>query len=371
MKQKFIEHLQKQHPDLASEDLNGLISENLLSPFEVHLPKDILSQAQQFVKAVFGLRSSKNYLEALQPEILRRGLKDPGNKSILMSYDFHVDADGALKLIEINTNASFLALGFEMYKARSMNLPVPDFRMEEIGENIRQELALQGKNVTSPSVSIVDEVPSQQRLYAEFLVYNSFFKKWGFQSLIQDFQENIQSDFVYNRWTDFYLEDPRSASLRQKFLSRELCLSPNPFEYLCIADKQRMIDWSKERLPELTRNLPLALDLTAETAPAIWAEKKKYFLKPKRAFGAKQSYRGASISNKVFNELIGQEFIAQEFISAPERTFQTPQGELAFKFDLRFYAYQDRVQMAVARLYQGQVTNLKTPFGGFAPIAFT
>ena len=67
---------------------------------------------------------------------------------------------------------------------------------------------------------------------------------------------------------------------------------------------------------------------------------------------------------------MNQDFIAQQFVPAPESMMKTPEGNQAFKYDLRFYAYQDTVQMAVARLYQGQVTNLRTPHGGFAPIVF-
>lgn len=369
MKQKFIEHLCRRHPTLASADLDSLISDNLFSPHEIRLPLDVLTQAQQFVKASFQLRNSPSYLEKMKPEMEQRGLIDPGNKSICMSYDFHVDGNGILKLIEVNTNASFLAMGAEMYLARELPSPVSDFKIEELGESIRNEMKLQGKT-SEPIISIIDDQPSQQRLYIEFLLYQSLFSQWGFQSQIQDFREKISGNFVYNRHTDFYFENPESAELKKKFINKEICFSPNPFEYLCLADKQRMIDWAQMAVPEFKKNLPEALDLTEATAEKIWAEKKKYFIKPKRAFGAKQSYRGGSISYKVFVELIGQEFIAQEFIPAPEKTFSTSQGDQAFKYDLRFYVYQDRVQSVVARLYQGQVTNLKTPGGGFAPVIF-
>jgi len=41
-----------------------------------------------------------------------------------------------------------------------------------------------------------------------------------------------------------------------------------------------------------------------------------------------------------------------------------------WKYDLRFFAYADRVQHVVARVYQGQVTNFATPLGGFARVQF-
>jgi hypothetical protein len=40
----------------------------------------------------------------------------------------------------------------------------------------------------------------------------------------------------------------------------------------------------------------------------------------------------------------------------------------SLKVDLRNYAYQGRVLLRAARLYQGQTTNFRTPGGGFAPV---
>jgi hypothetical protein len=40
------------------------------------------------------------------------------------------------------------------------------------------------------------------------------------------------------------------------------------------------------------------------------------------------------------------------------------------KYDLRCYAYQGKLQIVIARLYQGQTTNLKTTGGGFTIVKF-
>lgn len=365
----------KAHPSLSKEKLDGLISEQILSPFQVELPKSVLTEAQDFVAAAFRMRQSPDYIQALQSELQFRQIQDPGNKSICMSYDFHVDLEGHLKLIEVNTNAAFLALGYELYKARELPLPVSDFTMEELKENIKNEVRLQGKDAPQGMlISIVDDQPETQRLFSEFLVYNSYFRQWGWNSEITDYRKVGKSDFIYNRFTDFYLEQPESAQLRSYFLKRDSCLSPNPFEYCLLADKQRMIDWTSGSLKsfaaDLQKNLPEARDLSPQSAEEIWSQRKKYFLKPKRAFGSKQSYRGGTTSRRNFDEIVQQDFIAQEFVPAPEIPLQTPDGEQMFKYDLRFYAYQNRVQMVIARLYQGQVTNSKTLYGGFAPVIF-
>lgn len=369
----YIQHLVSEY-SLSESIIAPLISPELLSPFQVTLPMNVLVQAQNFVRASFELRQSSDYQKFLEPDLNQHGLKDPGNKSILMSYDFHVTDDMKIKLIEVNTNASFLALGYEMYQLRKLPLPVSDFRIEEILANIKTELSLQGKKLDgSTKIAIIDEQPHQQRLFVEFLLYQAYFKKWGHQCEIADYRDiPVGTQFIYNRFTDFFLSQSESASLRQAFLNRTQCFSPNPYEYLMLADKQRMIDWGKspwkEKIPG--ENLPQSVSLSPENAEQVWSERKKYFLKPKRAFGAKQSYKGASISRRLFDEITSQDFIAQEYFPAQELPFETPEGPQKFKYDLRFYAYQDRVQMAVARLYQGQVTNLKTPYGGFAPVIF-
>jgi hypothetical protein len=383
LKELFLNHLSKAPWFLDREKLSDLVSENLISPSQVELPKSIFAQAQSMVQACFSLRENINYRKYYSTEIGNRGLIDPGNKSICMSYDFHLDSDGQLKLIEINTNASFLALGFEMYKARGLKAPVENFTLDSLRDNIETEMRLNGQSVgPGLKTAIIDEKPEQQRLFAEFLLYQALFKNWGWGCEIKDFQ-SVADDvsFIYNRHTDFYLSHESSKHLRQQFLSQKCCFSPNPFEYLLLADKQRMIDWNNDELwekaswplelkPQVRQHLPLARELTAESAAEIWNARKKYFIKPLRAFGAKQSYRGESVSRKVFEGLIGNGFIAQQFVPAPELMIETPDGKQAFKYDLRFYAYQDQVQMAVARIYQGQVTNLRTSHGGFAPVLF-
>ncbi|WP_415064217.1 hypothetical protein [Bdellovibrio sp.] len=385
-KEDFIQQLRTAFPGLQQKPLEDIVSENLISPFTVQLPTSVLQQAQNIVSLLFSLREKASYQEHYRSLIEEKGLRDPGNKSIMMSYDFHLDENQNLKLIEINTNAAFLALGHQLYAMRGQPLPVPDFSLAEIGDSIRTELRLQAKEPAKDlKVAITDEAPSQQRLYVEFLVYQELFKSFGWDSRILDYRElfqDFQPEFIYNRYTDFFLTEPSSAQLRQKFLNRDVCLSPNPYEYLLLADKQRLIDWVQpgflesqgfagDELSQLRQCLPLSYDLCPAQADEIWSLRKKLFFKPKNAFGSKQSYKGSSISRKAFDELLNEGTIAQEYIAAPEQTFETPEGPQSFKFDLRCYAYQGRLQLVIARLYQGQVTNLRTPYGGFATTLFT
>lgn len=379
----FIEKLKSSFPHFSSLPMEELVSENMISYFNVELSSKVLKQAQDFVRTIYNLRQSPEYLNALAPEIANKGLRDPGNKSIMMSYDFHIDENGNLRLIEVNTNAAFLLLGQQMYLSKNVPTPLP-FEFTDIQKMILEELRLQNKTIANPHIAITDEAPSEQRMYIEFIAYNELFKSWGWNSEILDYKDLFKKgspDFIYNRYTDFFLTDPSSQELRKRFLDQSVCLSPNPFEYLLLADKQRMIEWvsgdymnamplSPEEQQLIKTVVPQCFDLTEANATKAWEQRKKLFFKPKNAFGSKQSYKGASISRKNFDEITGKDIIAQEYIPAPELIFATPQGEQSFKFDLRFYAYQDQIQMALARIYQGQVTNLRTPYGGFAPIIF-
>ena len=77
------------------------------------------------------------------------------------------------------------------------------------------------------------------------------------------------------------------------------------------------------------------------------------------------------MSRKVFDEAFASEFIAQEYIQAKEITVGSESEPLKLKYDLRCYVYQDQLQLVIARLYQGQTTNLKTVGGGFTVVEFS
>lgn len=379
-KDDFILFLKSKHPTLDKVDLGPLVADFLISLNTVEMPKAVLTQAQEFVAAAFAMRENKTYQKHYEQELKTLGIIDPGNKAIAMSYDFHLDADKQLKLIEINTNAAFLGLSLEMYEFRKQTPPLP-FTADDLKKSIESEMQLAGKMSSMPKVAIIDEAPELQRLYIEFLIYRSYFLQWGWPTQILDFSK-VTSDFnfIYNRYTDFYLSEPKSLALKGIFNNRESTLSPNPFEYFLLADKQRMIDWSAPGFVEqfvgadqaraIRNSVPRAFALNSENVEEIWTKRKTLFFKPKRAFGSKQSFRGSSISRKAFEEICNDNFVAQEFIEAPENTYETPAGPHKFKYDLRFYAYQGQVQTVVARLYQGQVTNLRTPHGGFACVKF-
>lgn len=297
-----------------------------------------------------------------------------------MSYDFHLTAEQKPKLIEINTNAAFLTLGHFLYQAHELNTGL-NFKIQDLKGLFLEELKYQNKFPAQPHILIVDKNPFEQKMFLEFLIVQELIQSFGWQCSIDDVANypKYNPDVVYNRYTDFYLNNPESQVMRQDFLTQKTCFSPNPFEYFLLADKQRMIDWTQSdfwdglKFSQTDRDLishvlPLTLSFKPELKEMLWSQRRKLFFKPKNSYGSKQSYKGASISKKVFDEVANENFLAQELVPAPETTIHTPDGPQDFKYDLRCYAYRDELQLVIARVYQGQVTNLKTKWGGFAPV---
>lgn len=384
-KQRYLDFLLNKFPKLADSskkyghDFENLIDENLLSPFSVDLPKDVLEQIQKTIKTLFHIRKKPEYADWLQQKY-QKNIFDPGNASMFMSYDFHLDSANIPKIIEINTNAAFLGLGYYLYEAlgKSTNLK---FKISDLKQNFLEELKLFGKVSENPKILIIDEAPEQQRLFAEFLVYQNLIKSFGWDCEIVDYKAaaDLNPNLIYNRWTDFYFDKSESSPLRDAYLSKKICFTPNPHEYFLLADKQRLMDLNNNALLEklslsddqiktLHAAIPMTKVFSEFDKSDLWAQRKNLFFKPINSFGSKQTYKGASISRKLFDELPTNDFLAQEYIPAPEKVFQTPAGTDSFKFDLRCYAYQDELQMVVARIYKGQVTNLKTQYGGFATV---
>lgn len=374
---KFAAHLCQQYPALQNENLESLISPNMISPHKVALPESIRTQIQHTIETFEALRNLPAYRKWVAQKFGPQF--DPGNQAVFMSYDFHVTPEGQLKLIEINTNASFLGLGWEMFKFHKVPWNA-DFEIQNLKNCFAQEMQLAGFKGQLKNIAITDENPTEQKLYSEFLIYRELFNSWGFNTVIADVgnKEALESaDFIYNRSTDFYFETDRSQILKKLYLDKKAVVSPQPYEYRLLADKENFVEWSRPQfwneVPEAThlkdailKVLPRTYILSEATRDQAWAERKYLFFKPKRAFGSKMTFKGASIARKAFDDLLRSEALAQELVPPAELSF----GDQSFKYDLRCYAYRNQFQGCLARLYQGQVTNLRTEGGGFTCVEF-
>jgi len=369
IKHQFISFLSKKYPKLTQSNLNDLISDNLLSPFKISLPQKIYSQIESEVKELYALRKwSENHLSE---NFSHLDLPKAKNLSVCTSYDFHLNSDNQLKLIEVNTNAAFLALGLNLYEF--LNTKTENhFSDLQLADMFINENYLNG--LKNPNWYILDENPKEQRLFIEFLVYEQILNNHNIPTSIININEieNINyPSMIYNRYTDFYLQEPKSQKIKDLYKSGKIFLSPSPWDYFLIADKQRMFDWLQQSSVPTPKSLLKIYDLALSNKEEIWSIRKNYFFKPKSSFGSKQAYKGASMSRRVFDEAFAQSFIAQEYAAPSEITIETNGAQQNFKYDLRCYAYGEKLQLIIARLYQGQTTNLQTPGGGFAVVEFT
>ncbi|MBY0553130.1 hypothetical protein K2P97_01290 [bacterium] len=365
LKASFVSYLNQKYPALSTEQLSPLVSDQLLSPFQIKLSQGQISKIKQEVQSYWALREwgQKNLSSGFESKSLRR----PTNYSVCMSYDFHINPQGQPELIEINTNAAFLGMGVELYEFLKLKNPISDFSTQDLVQMFVDEIKLSGQSHNS--VAIVDEAPTQQRLYVEFLVFKQMLLNNNFEAEIFDISqidEFKKFSLIYNRYTDFYLEENKSRAIRDLYNNNQLQLSPQPYDYYLLADKERLLDWNAQSECAKPTSLLKIHDLGKSDRNQIWADRKNLFFKPKTSYGGKQAYKGSSISRKVFDEVSNENFIAQQLSVPDEVSVELNSETLQFKYDLRCYAYQNKPQLIVARLYQGQTTNLKTTGGGFA-----
>ncbi|HSJ96621.1 MAG TPA: hypothetical protein VLC53_06105, partial [Myxococcota bacterium] len=102
---------------------------------------------------------------------------------------------------------------------------------------------------------------------------------------------------------------------------------------------------------------------------AAWRTRRDWVFKPGAAWASRAVYRGDKISRRKLEEIAAAGgFVAQRRVEPGEVAVATGEGPRRMKFDVRAYAYRDQVLLLGARAYQGQVTNFRTPGGGFSAI---
>jgi hypothetical protein len=356
---------------------------------------------QRTARLLFALAHSPSYQAEVAPladEVTRH---TPGNFGVFMGYDFHVTPAGP-RLIEINTNAGGALLN-GLHTASLCDptklaclctdlLSVSDIE-HEIVETFRAELAaVRGAKARLARIAIVDDAPAQQFLAPEFALFRALFARAGIEARVADTRELTHTpgrglalgewpvDLVYLRDTDFALASERTRALRAAYLANEVVVTPSPREHFLLADKRRLATFSDPSklaalgvsaddarfLAEVIPQTRLLAELDAARA---WTERASWVFKPAAAFGSRAVYRGDKISRKKFAEIAAQpSYVAQRFAQPGLVQVETTDGSREMKFDVRAYAYRDRVLMLGARVYEGQVTNLRSPGGGFSGI---
>ena len=354
----------------------------------VHLPKADLRSMLRLVRLTYRLSQDSDYQRMVLPQLPDVARFDPGHAGLMMGYDFHLTTVGP-RLIEINTNAGggYLAWLATAQLSRLDSERLPKRSADRLfGGFLREWSDFAENEKPLKRVVIVDEEPEQQPLYLEMCRFRDWLIGLGLDAEIASpeqlhadghgvFSQGQQVDLVYNRHCDFFLETDQMAGLREAYLNRSVCLSPNPFVYGLLADKRRMVAWSDNAtLQELglkTKQRKLLLDLVprsrllADCDPEeIWQQRKGLVFKPVTRFGSRGVLMGKSITRNRFAEQDPATTLIQQL--APPSVAEGVGG--MFKTDLRLYVYRNQLLGIGARLYQGQVTNLRTVGGGFAPV---
>jgi hypothetical protein len=374
-------------PSLDSERLHQLIESripNLFAELPLFVARrhvDEMSRVIAAVEEVVALAVYRDIVVARAPEIARF---DSGALGVFGGYDFHLGADGP-RLIEINTNAGGALLNTALGLAQraccagvaSMSSgPIPAECLEQaFFDMFLAEWRRAGRSGLPRRVAIVDDAPQSQFLYPEFLLFQRLFHRFGVEASIlapEQLASERGIELIYNRLTDFYLEQAPHAALRQAYLSGAAVVTPNPRAHALYADKRNLILLSDETqlrgwgLRETTiETLRAGIPRTVPVAEGLWSERRKLFFKPAAGHGSRAAYRGDKLTRRVWAEILRGQYVAQELVAPSERRLS---AAVAMKVDVRNYVYAGEVQMLAARLYQGQTTNMRTPGGGFAPV---
>lgn len=360
-----------------------------------------IAEAIGAIERVMTLPAFETQALAHAPAIARHKF---GPHSVFMGYDFHVDASeegfGPPKLIEINTNAGGALLNAALARAQRACCPqiagmtTGPVAVEALGETFVtmffDEWRLARGDRQLRRIAIVDENPKDQYLYPEFILFQQLFHRHGVEAVIADpaalrLHDGVLShggepvDFVYNRLTDFMLDKPANAVLREAYLQDSVVLSPHPHAHALYANKRnlsvlsdperlRVFGVSEDIARTLLNGIPKTEIVETTNAERLWSGRRKLFFKPAAGFGSRASYRGDKLTKRVWEQILAGDYVAQSLVLPGERLIGDRQAPQALKFDLRNYVYNGAVQFVTARLYQGQTTNFRTPGGGFAPV---
>jgi hypothetical protein len=377
---------------------------HLFAAGPVFVGADALQRIDAVVAAAQRATALPGWRAAVLADAPAAARRDPGNAGAFLGFDFHLEA-GALSLIEINTNPGGALLSTALARAQracceEMRSLVPsaaaiDGFEADIVRMFVDEWQAAGRGGLPGCIAIVDDDPAGQYLYAEFLLFQRLFERAGMRALIVDPQQlrvadgrlrcaDQAIDLVYNRLTDFALDEARDAALRQAWDEDRAVLAPHPRAHALWADKRNLallgdalflrdIGLAAADAELLAAHVPRTEIVSPANAERLWRERRTLFFKPWAGYGSRAAYRGAKLTRGVWAGIVAGRYVAQTLAPPGERHVAGPDAAAApeltpLKFDLRAFARAGRVQWLSARLYRGQTTNFRTPGGGFAPV---
>lgn len=388
--------------ELGQPGLYALIQQrnpHMFSAQPVFVAGRHIARMRAVVKAVERVAALPSFEQAVLARAPAAARHDPGNPGVFLGFDFHLEGE-SLHLIEINTNPGGALLSAVLARAQracceEMQDMVPsaesvDAFEAEIMAMFLREWRQAGHAGAPRRIAIVDSEPATQYLYAEFLLFARLFERAGVDVAIVDpaalRMENSRLwhgdkaiDLVYNRLTDFALDAPAHAALRQAWSANAAVITPHPRAHALYADKRNLallsdadslralgVESSISTL--LSAHVPQTQIVSTQNAEKLWAERRSLFFKPWAGYGSRAAYRGAKLTKSVWSDIVRGQYVAQALSPPGERRIGDANAPKPLKFDLRAYADAGHVLWFSARLYQGQTTNFRTPGGGFAPV---
>ena len=354
-----------------------------LSPYRVELSRKDLHRMLELARTLYRLSRQPGYRDEIGEDVPVVARFDPGHAAVMMGYDFHLTEEGP-RLIEVNTNAGggYLALLNEAEDVRSR------FAARTLRTFDAEFRAWRGSSDAAlRSLAILDELPEDQFLFPEMRAFARQLEARGISTCIVDpgelqiedravYFNGTRIEMIYNRHCDFYLECDAMQGLRAAYLAGNVCLSPNPFSYALLADKRRLLRWrdradlarwglTPRQIERILEMVPRCMMLADVDPEELWAERKQWVFKPVTAFGSRGVLLGEKTTRTRFEQLDPATTLCQERVDPQMLSY--PDGK-SFKCDLRLFAYRDRLLGLTARLYRGQVTNMRTEGGGFARV---
>jgi hypothetical protein len=367
-------------------DLYAMLIEQrpyLFADTAVFVAERTLQQQYQLIAAIEKVVALPSYQQQVLAYAPRAANFLPKACGVFLGYDFHLTATGS-QLIEINTNAGGSLLNTLLLRANGNSdaQRIETAIVEMFLAEWQKERGLQ----PLMTVAIVDEQPENQFLLPEFLLFQQLFQRHHINAIICDpsqlsyrdhalWHHNQRIDLVYNRLTDFGLDEPEQQTLCDAYLNNAVVVTPHPRAHALYADKRNLVLLTDSTLLKtlgvdeatidiLVTGIAHTVFVQAEQAEALWVKRKQLFFKPTKGYGSKAVYRGDKLTKRVFDEILTNDYVAQTFVPPSERHYHAA----SLKFDVRHYAYQDQILLTSGRLYQGQTTNFRTEGGGFAEV---
>jgi len=373
----------------AAENMAAMLSEraHYFAQTTIFLAPDILAQMKEQIRAIEDVIRLPKYVQAIskRASFLEAASQQLKTHGVFMGYDFHVTEDGP-RLIEINSNAG------GAFIVDMIEQTVRGSRRELsalVAEMFRSEWAKAERTAPLKTIAIVDSNPRDQYHFPDMCLAKTLLEGHGFKVVIADpnelrladgqlYHEDNPIDLVYNRLTDFDLSEAGNSVLRRAYIENVAVITPAPHHHALYADKRNLILLSDEKQlsdfeatpyqKNVLQSIPSTVSVTAETAPNIWEKRRQMFFKPKAGFGSRGAFRGAKLTKKVWSQIVGGEYIAQDLIPPPVRAVTVDSKKIALKFDVRVYTYDGEPLLYAARIYEGQTTNLRTAGGGLAAV---